>query len=75
MSEVIALNPRAVLPHFASFCHALASWKDETLPQDLNEAFLQLLQTYKHAFATQNIDMSTQLPAGDQEILKRRYGF
>ncbi|KAJ1533075.1 hypothetical protein HK096_005721 [Nowakowskiella sp. JEL0078] len=75
MNAVIVLNPQTVLPYFIYFCHALASWKDETLPQDLNEVFLQLLQNYKLAFEMQNINVSSQLPADDQEILKRRYGF
>ncbi|KAJ3116607.1 hypothetical protein HK098_006532 [Nowakowskiella sp. JEL0407] len=70
---MIFSNPEAIVSQFAYFCHAVASWKDDTVPPELDQMFRSLLFEYKQMFAQQNKQI--QIPDNVKEVLSRRYGF
>ncbi|KAJ3125313.1 hypothetical protein HK098_000377 [Nowakowskiella sp. JEL0407] len=70
---MIFSNPEAIISQFGYLCHAIASWKDDSIPPELDQIFRSLLFEYKQMFERQNEPI--RVPDNIKEVLSRRYGF
>ncbi|KJE94152.1 importin beta-2 [Capsaspora owczarzaki ATCC 30864] len=74
MYALVSRNPHAIVPAFAFFCDAIASWDEANIQPDLKLAYSQALLTFKSGFGDGWQQLFAQFPPALRERLALQWG-